>query len=41
MNQWDTVDGVVTWVRAHYRPRAVETRRQKRWVEAVAASASP
>lgn len=25
-------DDAVAWVRAHYRPRAVETRRQKRWV---------
>ncbi|MEU4365673.1 protein-tyrosine phosphatase family protein [Promicromonospora sp. NPDC023987] len=25
-------DDAVAWVRAHYRPRAVETRRQRRWV---------
>jgi protein-tyrosine phosphatase len=29
-------DDAVAWVRAHYRPRAVETRRQKRWIESVA-----
>lgn len=29
-------DEAVDWVRAHYRPRAVETRRQRRWVEEVA-----
>ncbi len=34
-------DGAVAWVRAHYHPRAVETRRQRRWVENVAASVSP
>lgn len=28
----------VAWVRAHYHPRAVETRRQRRWVEAAAVS---
>ncbi|NDL56545.1 hypothetical protein F7O44_05605 [Phytoactinopolyspora sp. XMNu-373] len=28
----------VGWVRAHYHRRAVETRRQRRWVEATAAS---
>ncbi|GHH65013.1 protein-tyrosine phosphatase family protein [Promicromonospora soli] len=33
-------DGAVAWVRAHYHPRAVETRAQKRWVETVAASLS-
>ena len=31
-------DDAVAWVRTHYRPRAVETRRQRRWVENVAAS---
>lgn len=25
-------DDAVPWVRAHYHPRAVETRKQKRWV---------
>lgn len=34
-------DAAVGWVRAHYKPRAVETRGQKRWVEAVAASVAP
>jgi len=34
-------DDAVAWVRENYRPRAVETRRQKRWVEAVAASVAP
>jgi hypothetical protein len=33
-------DDAVAWVRAHYRPRAVETRRQRRWVESVAVGAS-
>lgn len=28
----------VPWVREHYRPRAVETRGQKRWIQQVAAS---
>lgn len=28
----------VAWVRANYRPRAVETRGQKRWIEQVARS---
>lgn len=28
----------VAWVRENYRPRAVETRGQKRWIEQVAAS---
>lgn len=32
-------DDAVAWVRAHYHPRAVETRQQRRWVERVAASA--
>src|SRR5690625_1859147 len=27
----------VTWVRTHYHPRAVETRRQREWVRAAAA----
>jgi protein-tyrosine phosphatase len=31
-------DDAVAWVRENYRRRAVETRRQKRWVEAVAAA---
>ncbi|MBW9206972.1 protein phosphatase [Mumia sp. zg.B17] len=26
------VDEAVTWVRRHYHPRAVETRRQRRWI---------
>ncbi|GAB2478954.1 hypothetical protein GCM10027063_20740 [Promicromonospora xylanilytica] len=30
-------DAAVAWVRAHYRPRAVETRGQKRWVEEAGA----
>jgi hypothetical protein len=34
-------DDAVGWVRAHYKPRAVETRRQRRWVETVAASVVP
>lgn len=29
-------DEAVAWVRAHYRPRAVETPWQRRWVERVA-----
>ncbi len=29
-------DDAVTWVRAHYHPRAVETRRQRQWVTTVA-----
>jgi len=29
-------DDAVSWVRENYKPRAVETRRQKRWVESVA-----
>jgi hypothetical protein len=33
-------DDAVAWVRKHYRPRAVETRQQRRWVELVAADAS-
>lgn len=28
----------VTWVRTQYHPRAVETRRQQRWITGVAAS---
>lgn len=28
----------VGWVRAHYHPRAVETRRQRRWVEETGAA---
>jgi hypothetical protein len=28
----------VAWVRAHYHPRAVETRRQRRWIDEAAAS---
>ncbi len=31
----------VAWVRAHYHRRAVETRGQRRWVEATAASLPP
>lgn len=31
-------DEAVAWVRANYRPRAVETRGQKRWIEQVARS---
>jgi hypothetical protein len=34
-------DDAVAWVRANYHPRAVETRRQKRWVAEVAASVAP
>jgi len=34
-------DDAVAWVRAHYKPRAVETRRQRRWVENMATSVSP
>jgi protein-tyrosine phosphatase len=34
-------DEAVTWVRANYHPRAVETRRQKRWVADAAASVVP
>lgn len=30
-------DDAVAWVRAHYRPRAVETAAQRRWVEWFAA----
>jgi len=30
-------DDAVGWVRAHYHPRAVETRRQRRWVSTAAA----
>lgn len=30
-------DEAVDWVRARYHPRAVETRRQRRWVAALAA----
>ena len=38
-----TISGVapedaVMWVRSHYHPRAVETRTQRRWAEATAAS---
>lgn len=29
-------DDAVGWVRAHYHPRAVETRRQRRWVSTAA-----
>lgn len=29
-------EGAVAWVRAHYRRRAVETGKQRRWVEATA-----
>ena len=29
-------DDAVTWVRANYHPRAVETRKQKRWIAEVA-----
>ena len=31
-------EDAVTWVRAHYHRRAVETRRQRHWVEAAAES---
>lgn len=31
-------DDAVAWVREHYHPRAVETGRQRRWVEDVADS---
>ena len=31
-------DDAVAWVREHYHPRAVETGRQRRWVENLAAS---
>jgi protein-tyrosine phosphatase len=31
------VDDAVGWTRRHYRPRAVETRGQRRWVEWFAA----
>ncbi|MFC8797876.1 protein-tyrosine phosphatase family protein [Promicromonospora sp. NPDC057138] len=31
-------DDAVAWVREHYRPRAVETRRQRRWIGSVAAA---
>jgi protein-tyrosine phosphatase len=34
-------DDAVTWVRTHYHRRGVETGRQKRWVERVAASVAP
>jgi protein-tyrosine phosphatase len=34
-------DDAVAWVRANYHPRAVETRRQKRWVTDAAASVVP
>ena len=30
------VDEAVTWVRRHYHPRAVETRRQRRWIHGLA-----
>lgn len=33
-----TPDDAVAWVRDNYRPRAVETRGQKRWVAQVTAS---
>lgn len=32
-------DEAVAWVRENYKPRAVETHRQRRWVESVAARA--
>ncbi|WP_285103714.1 protein-tyrosine phosphatase family protein [Promicromonospora sp. MEB111] len=32
-------DEAVAWVREHYHPRAVETRRQRRWIAEVAADA--
>lgn len=31
----------VAWVRAHYHPRAVETRRQRRWIARAAGSLRP
>lgn len=31
-------EDAVAWVRAHYHRRAVETRKQQRWIEATAAS---
>lgn len=31
-------DDAVAWVREHYHPRAVETRRQQRWVREVAST---
>ena len=31
-------EDAVAWIRAHYRRRAVETRGQRRWVEATGAS---
>lgn len=31
-------DDAVVWVREHYHPRAVETRRQRRWIAEVADS---
>ncbi|MEU4384001.1 protein-tyrosine phosphatase family protein [Promicromonospora sp. NPDC023805] len=34
-------DDAVSWVRENYKPRAVETRRQKRWVADNAASVVP
>lgn len=33
-------DDAVAWVRAHYKPRAVETRRQRRWISTAAAVSS-
>lgn len=32
------IDHVVTWVREHYHPRAIETRGQRRWIGEVSAS---
>jgi protein-tyrosine phosphatase len=34
-------DDAVAWVRRNYHPRAVETRRQRRWIESAAAAVSP
>lgn len=36
-----TVDDSVPWVREHYRRRAVETHRQRRWITEVGASLRP
>jgi hypothetical protein len=33
-------DEAVAWVRAHYHPKAVETRPQRRWIEGVGRSLS-
>lgn len=32
-----SVEDAVTWVREHYHPRAVETRKQRRWIGEVSA----